>query len=87
MSTVLKIGPEDHGRPMTLEEFQSGDYQEGFHYEIIAGRLYVSPKANYPQNRLEGWLYDELTFSNANIPRSSITPPSVPGCWYPTAQG
>jgi len=61
MSTVLKIGPEDHDRPMTLEELQSGDYEEGFHYEIIDGRLYVSPKANFPQFDLERWLFLTLT--------------------------
>jgi hypothetical protein len=32
MATVLKIGPVDHGRPMTLEEFHASDYEEGYQY-------------------------------------------------------
>ena len=39
MATVLKIGPADHGRPMTLDEFQAGDYEEGYKYELIDGEL------------------------------------------------
>jgi Uma2 family endonuclease len=60
MSTVMKLGPGDHGRPMTLEEFYSGDYQEGYWYEIIDGKLYVSPLPNMPQGLLELWLYKKL---------------------------
>jgi Uma2 family endonuclease len=60
MATVLKIGPGDHGRAMTLEEFEAGDYQEGYQYEIIDGKLYVSPLANAPQGRLLRWIYKKL---------------------------
>jgi Uma2 family endonuclease len=56
MSTVLKIGPADHGRPMTREEFETGDYQEGYQYELIEGKLYVSPVPNQPENRVEEWI-------------------------------
>jgi Uma2 family endonuclease len=57
MSTVLKLGPADHGRPMSLDEFLAGDYQEGHKYELIGGRLYVSPEANFPEGHVEKWLY------------------------------
>jgi Uma2 family endonuclease len=57
MATVAKIGPDDHGRPMTWDEYQNGDYEEGYQYELIDGRLYVSPQANLPQGVLERWLY------------------------------
>jgi Uma2 family endonuclease len=60
MATVLKIGPSDHGRPMTFEEFMAGDFEEGYHYELIDGKLYVSPEANLPEGRVEGWIYDKL---------------------------
>jgi Uma2 family endonuclease len=53
MSTVLRIGPHDHGREMTYEEFLAGDYEEGYKYELIDGSLYVSPQANYPHDWVE----------------------------------
>jgi Uma2 family endonuclease len=61
MSTVLKLGPADHGRAMTFDEFLAGDYQEGHKYELINGRLYVSPQANFPENFVEAWVLAELT--------------------------
>jgi Uma2 family endonuclease len=63
MATVThsgKLGPLDHGRPMTLDEFMAGDYQEGYQYELIDGRLYVSPLPNLPQGRLERWIFLKL---------------------------
>jgi Uma2 family endonuclease len=60
MSTVVKIGPEDHGRPMSFEEYQAGDYQQGYHYELIDGRLYVSPEANLPEDSVETWLLPKV---------------------------
>jgi Uma2 family endonuclease len=63
MATVTqarKLGPSDRGRPMTLDEFMSGDYQEGYQYELIDGRLYVSPLPNLPQGRIERWIYRRL---------------------------
>src|SRR5262245_15744784 len=60
MATLLKIGPADHGRPLLLDEFLKADYEEGYQYELIDGKLYVSPKANAPQGRLEKWVYRKL---------------------------
>jgi Uma2 family endonuclease len=60
MTTVLKLGPADHGRELTLEEFLSGDYAEGHRYELIDGRLYVSPQANLPQGDVDLWLLEKL---------------------------
>ncbi len=57
MGVVLKLGPSDHGRPMTLDEFTAGDYTEGYQYELIDGRLYASPQADLPQAIVEKWLY------------------------------
>lgn len=67
MATIVKLGPTDHGRPMTLEEFYAGDYQEGYQYELIDGKLYVSPLPNLPQGRAEHWIFLKLLhYSNAN---------------------
>ena len=61
MSTVMKkLGPADHGRPITLEEFVAASSVEGYHYELIDGELYVSPEANLPEFRVENWVYFKL---------------------------
>jgi Uma2 family endonuclease len=60
MGTVLKLGPADHGRPMTLEEFLAAGSVEGYLYELIDGELYVSPEANLPEYRIEHWVYLKL---------------------------
>jgi Uma2 family endonuclease len=43
MSTVkLRIGPADHGRAMTLEDFREAEEQPGYLYELARGVLEVS---------------------------------------------
>jgi len=56
----LKFGPADHGRPVTEEELEGAEYEEGYKYEIIDGEFYVSPLPNLPENRLERWLRRKL---------------------------
>jgi Uma2 family endonuclease len=60
MKTVLEIGPRDHGRPMTLEEFSCSTAHEGYRYELIDGRLSVSPQANAPTGYIERWIDQKL---------------------------
>ena len=60
MTTAVKLGPADRGRPMTWEEYLAGDYTEGYHYEIIDGKLYVSPLPNQPENSVEDWIFFHL---------------------------
>ena len=60
MSTTVRLGPGDHGRPMSLQEFLEGDYDEGHQYEIIDGRLYVSPAPNMPHDLVQTWVQREL---------------------------
>ncbi len=57
---VKKLGPKDHGRPMTFEEFTAARAVEGYQYELIDGKLYVSPQPNLPENRVEDWVYFKL---------------------------
>jgi Uma2 family endonuclease len=43
MSVVeLRIGPADHGRPMTLDEFLEAEEEPGYRYELARGVLEVS---------------------------------------------
>lgn len=57
MATVTKLGPADHGRALSYDEYLAGDYEPGYKYELIDGRLYVSPLPNPQENWLETWLY------------------------------
>jgi Uma2 family endonuclease len=60
MTTMLRLSRADHGRPLTLEEFTSSDYAEGFQYELIDGKLYVSPLPDAPEGLVERWIYRKL---------------------------
>lgn len=60
MKTLLELGPHDHGRPLEYEDFASARWTEGFQYEIINGRLYVSPVPNLPQDFLQQWVFGYL---------------------------
>ena len=67
MQTLLKIGPKDHGKTVDYDEFMSARFAPGFKYEIIDGRVYVSPLQNLPENRVEMWLTFRLaTYLDAN---------------------
>ena len=58
--TKLKFGPADHGRPVTAEELADAEYVEGYKYEVIDGRFYMSPAPNLSEGFLDDWLYDKL---------------------------
>ncbi|HEX8202060.1 MAG TPA: hypothetical protein VF590_16415, partial [Isosphaeraceae bacterium] len=38
---ALVLGPEDHGRPITDDEFAEADFAVPWRYERVAGRLVV----------------------------------------------
>jgi Uma2 family endonuclease len=67
VTKTAKLGPLDHGLPMTYEEFMAADYQEGWRYELIDGRLYVSPWPNMPEDWVQTWLRTKLAvYAQAN---------------------
>jgi Uma2 family endonuclease len=61
MKTSSRLGPADHDRPLTWEEFTGASFEKGYHYELIRGRLYASLLPNLPQGYLERWLDRGLT--------------------------
>jgi len=70
MATIArKMGPADHGTPLTLDDYETSDYELGYRYELINGRLYVSPEANLPEYRVEDWLFDRLKAYSRRHPR------------------
>jgi Uma2 family endonuclease len=61
-----ELGPADHGRELTWEEFAHTPWQDGYYYELIDGRLYVAPAANLPHDRVVRWIDRALcTYSDA----------------------
>ena len=72
MATVVskKLGPLDHGRPMSFDEYMSSDYRRGYHYELIDGRLYVSPEPALWENLIEMWLLFKLHYYALDNPQT-----------------
>ncbi len=57
VTTPLRIGPADHGRAMTLEEFLDADVVEGYRYELARGVLEVNQVPNDPHFQVVANLY------------------------------
>src|SRR5262249_5489854 len=45
---------------LTYREYREAEYVEGFQYELIDGKLQVSPLPGLPHGRLDKWLYRSL---------------------------
>ena len=61
VATPLRIGPADHGRTMTLEEFREAEELDGFRYELARGVLEVSEVPNDPHGVVVCNLYRAVT--------------------------
>ena len=58
MSTLAtRIGPADHGRAMTLEEFQDAEEEHGYRYELARGVLEVTHVPGDPHGQVVCNLY------------------------------
>ncbi len=60
MKTQLYLTPKDQGRALSLEEFEHAGGLEGYHYELIDGKLEVSPLPDMSHEDLRDWLRDQL---------------------------
>lgn len=68
MTTLLKLGPADHDLAMSREEFETAYYQEGYRYELIRGKLYVSPAPNPLHEAMVNWLGNQMeTYVRARL--------------------
>jgi Uma2 family endonuclease len=54
------LGPKDHGRAMTMEEFDQSVDSEGYYFELVDGRVFVSPVPNAPHEWVNHWLAEAL---------------------------
>ena len=53
----LRIGPADHGRALTLEEFRDAEEEEGYRFELGRGVLEVTEVPSSPHRRVVSNLY------------------------------
>ncbi len=68
IKTVRKIGPRDHGRRMSLREFEPIKVQEGYLYELGRGVIVVSDVPNYSHACQVTAIRDPLVIYKANHP-------------------
>src|SRR5687768_13506321 len=57
----MKLGLADHGKRVSVTEFESAEFEEGYKYELIEGSLYVSPQPHWSEVHLEKWLLRKLS--------------------------
>ncbi|MFM9964576.1 MAG: Uma2 family endonuclease, partial [Planctomycetaceae bacterium] len=53
LTTTVRFGPKSHGRLVTDEELEVAEYRPGYDYEVIFGRLFVSPAPNREHDIVE----------------------------------
>jgi Uma2 family endonuclease len=56
MQTQLYLTPADQGRELTMEEFDRAGALKGYRYELIDGKLEVSPEPDLPHEDVCDWL-------------------------------
>ena len=64
----VRLTPKDHGRQVDPEEFEHSTGAEGYQYEIIDGRVYVTPLPDQSADSLERWLFSKLFEYSQNHP-------------------
>jgi Uma2 family endonuclease len=55
-----QFGPGDHGRRVPYEEFMTAEYEGGYHYEIIDGKIYVHPMSEPDDEWVETGLLSQF---------------------------
>jgi Uma2 family endonuclease len=61
IATPLRIGPADHGRAMTLDEFLEAEEAEGYRYELARGVLEASEVPDDPHGDVVASLFDAIS--------------------------
>ena len=69
MATIAtRIGPADHGRAMTLQEFLDAEVEEGYRYELARGVLEVTNVPNDPHGQVVYNIYRIVVKYDADHP-------------------
>jgi Uma2 family endonuclease len=54
---------------LSWEEFAAAEWAEGFQYELVDGRLYVTPAPDAPQGLADYWLHAKMFAYSARHPQ------------------
>src|SRR4051812_31214643 len=68
-TTTRRIGPADHGRRMTLDEFIEADFEEGRLYELARGVIDVTDVPGLNHGRIVGRISGFFLIYAINHPR------------------
>jgi Uma2 family endonuclease len=66
--TRLRIGPADHARPMTLDEFVDAEFEEGRIYELARGVVEVTEVPDVSHARIVDRIVDLLAYYKQEHP-------------------
>lgn len=67
-TTQIRIGPADHGRRMTLDEFRDAEEEPGYLYELGRGVVEVTEVPNDPHGQIEDNLRSALEIYRRDHP-------------------
>src|SRR5437868_4948424 len=82
--TRVRLTPKDHGREIDPDVFEHATGEEGYHYEIINGRVYVAPVADVSHDLVEDWLYMKLKQYSREHPEVINHVTTAPRIFIPT---
>ncbi len=57
---VLRLGPDDAGRALEHADFERAEFAPGHRYELVAGRLVVTPAPNRSHADVQDRVLDQL---------------------------
>jgi Uma2 family endonuclease len=63
-----KIGPQHHGRKMSLRTFEYAPVEDGYLYELARGYIVVSEVANFPHARRTAYIRKRLDHYHVEHP-------------------
>src|SRR5436189_6024300 len=64
-----KIGPNDHGRKLSLKAFEFVRTEDGYHYELSRGVITVSEVVNYYHACIVAFIRDALVVYKLEHPQ------------------
>jgi Uma2 family endonuclease len=67
-----KIGPDDHGRKMSLKDFEFVETEEGYHYELSRGYVSVADIIRYDHSMTIAELRNQLSAFRMTKPGSFL---------------
>ncbi len=68
-ATIAVVGPSDHGRPMAISQFDASNFAQGFKYELIDGRVYVTYEPDLSEDWVEKWMYRKVLMYSLQHPQ------------------